>query len=233
MSMQEDKCDALWYDLRMEQRTGRQNQKQRTRNALVAVARELVSQGRLPSVAEVAEAALVSPATAYRYFPDKLSLLRAALQDAQPRSEQMATPIADESADPAERVARATQIFLRLVHKQEALVRSVMALSLVESIEAHAHGEEVASLRPGYRLAWITEALAPLEGTIDAAVLQRLKHALAIVISSEALLSLQDVSGLDAESAIDICVWRARTLVQAVVDDQAGGAGRNESNPVA
>src|SRR5437773_1158752 len=83
-------------------RTGRQNQKQRTRNAIVSTARDLVRQGRLPSVAEVAEAALISPATAYRYFPDQLSLLRAALQEAKPRDEQIATPVPDATVDPAE-----------------------------------------------------------------------------------------------------------------------------------
>ena len=143
----------------MEQRAGRQNQKQRTRNAIVATARDLVSQGKLPSVAEVAEAALVSPATAYRYFPDQLSLLRAALQEALPRDEEIATPIHEETADVAERVARATTAFLRLTLKRESLVRAVMALSLLQSVEAPANRQEAAALRPGYRLAWIAEAL--------------------------------------------------------------------------
>jgi len=210
----------------MEQRAGRQNQKQRTRNAIVATARDLVSQGRLPSVAEVAEAALVSPATAYRYFPDQLSLLRAALQEALPRDEEIATPMLDENADPAERVAHATTAFLRLTLKRETLVRAVMALSLLQSVEAPANRQEAVALRPGYRLAWITQALAPLEGTIDADELRRLRNALAVVMSSEALIALQDVSSLDADTAVDICAWAARTLVQAVVSNHTGEAGR-------
>jgi AcrR family transcriptional regulator len=210
----------------MEQRAGRQNQKQRTRNAIVATARDLVSQGKVPSVAEVAEAALVSPATAYRYFPDQLSLLRAALQEALPRDEEIATPIHDETADVAERVAHATTAFLRLTLKRESLVRAVMALSLLQSVEAPANRQEAAALRPGYRLAWIAQALAPLEGRIDADALRRLRNALAVVVSSEALIALQDVSSLDAEEAVDICVWAARTLVQATVSNHTGKADR-------
>lgn len=206
----------------MEQRKGRENQKLRTRNAIVVAARDLVIQGRLPSVVEVAEAALVSSATAYRYFPDQLSLLRAALQDALPHVEEIATPLDDMTTEPAERVARATEAFLRLTLKREPLVRAVMALSLLQSVEAPASRPEAVALRPGYRLAWIAAALAPLEGTIAADELRRLTRALAVVMSSEALIALQDVCGLDADTAVDICAWAARTLVQAVVGEHPG-----------
>jgi AcrR family transcriptional regulator len=53
------------------QQVGRVNQKRRTRAAIVAAAIELVEQGQSPTVAEVADAALVSRATAYRFFPRK------------------------------------------------------------------------------------------------------------------------------------------------------------------
>jgi AcrR family transcriptional regulator len=57
------------------QQAGRVNQKRRTRAAIVAAAVELVEQGQSPTVAEVADAALVSRATAYRYFPTQEYLL--------------------------------------------------------------------------------------------------------------------------------------------------------------
>src|SRR3978361_1869008 len=59
--------------------TGRIRQKARTREALVAAARELVATGgRAPTVAEAAPGADVSRTTAYRYFPTQRSLLLAA-----------------------------------------------------------------------------------------------------------------------------------------------------------
>ena len=48
---------------------GRANQKARTRAALLQAATELVRDGRPPSIPEVADRALISVATAYRYFP--------------------------------------------------------------------------------------------------------------------------------------------------------------------
>src|SRR5690606_33576508 len=53
----------------------RANQKQRTRQAIVEAASELVRTGQAPTLAEVAERARVSRATAYRYFPTPESLL--------------------------------------------------------------------------------------------------------------------------------------------------------------
>ncbi|MBV9485355.1 MAG: hypothetical protein JO246_04800, partial [Frankiaceae bacterium] len=58
--------------------TGRTNQKRRTREALVAAARDIVASGRTPSVEEAARAAAISRTTAYRYFPTQHALLSAA-----------------------------------------------------------------------------------------------------------------------------------------------------------
>src|SRR6478752_3866668 len=57
---------------------GRTAQKTRTRNALVAAARELVANGENPTVEQAAAAASISRATAYRYFPNARALLLAA-----------------------------------------------------------------------------------------------------------------------------------------------------------
>ena len=66
----------------VESMAGRANQKLRTRNAIVAAAAELSRTGREVTIPEVARAALVSEATAYRYFPDLAGLLREAIAEA-------------------------------------------------------------------------------------------------------------------------------------------------------
>ena len=58
--------------------SGRTGQKRRTRDALVAAARELVASGATPTVEAAAESASISRTTAYRYFPNQRSLLVAA-----------------------------------------------------------------------------------------------------------------------------------------------------------
>ena len=57
---------------------GRVRQKRRTRQALVAAARQLVAEGVTPTVESAAEHAGVSRTTAYRYFASQAALLAAA-----------------------------------------------------------------------------------------------------------------------------------------------------------
>src|SRR5215218_8261339 len=58
--------------------TGRTRQKARTRDAMVVAARALLGEGVTPTVEQSAERAGVSRTTAYRYFPNRRSLLVAA-----------------------------------------------------------------------------------------------------------------------------------------------------------
>src|ERR1700742_4804193 len=94
--------------------TGRVNQKLRTRNAIIAAAIELSRTGREVTMPEVARAALVSEATAYRYFPDLASLLREAIAGQLPSPEEALAHVADSTARVV-RVAAATEFLLRHV----------------------------------------------------------------------------------------------------------------------
>jgi AcrR family transcriptional regulator len=79
---------------------GRANQKLRTRTAIVQAAAELSRTGREVTMPEIAKAALVSEATAYRYFPDLASLLREAIAGQLPAAAEALQPVAD-SDDPS------------------------------------------------------------------------------------------------------------------------------------
>src|SRR5262245_57005938 len=59
----------------VEPRQPREAQKRRTRAVIVAAARKLVSEGKTPSIDEVAAAADVSRRTIYMYFPTLDQLL--------------------------------------------------------------------------------------------------------------------------------------------------------------
>src|SRR5882757_9235858 len=86
---------------------GRANQKLRTRTAIVQAAAELSRTGREVTMPEVAKAALVSEATAYRYFPDLVSLLREAIAGQIPSPEEALASVVG-SVDPVVRIAAAT-----------------------------------------------------------------------------------------------------------------------------
>src|SRR6201996_6993470 len=94
--------------------TGRVNQKLRTRNAIIAAATELSRTGREVTMPEVARAALVSEATAYRYFPDLASLLQEAIAGQLPGPEKALGAVRG-STDPVTRVAAVTEFLLRHV----------------------------------------------------------------------------------------------------------------------
>src|SRR5246127_4308647 len=93
---------------------GRANQKLRTRPAIVQAAAELSRTGRELTMPEIAKAALVSEATAYRYFPDLASLLQEAIAGQLPTPDEALASVAD-SVDPVVRVGAATEFLLRHV----------------------------------------------------------------------------------------------------------------------
>ena len=206
------------YSIVMDMSTGgRQNQRERTRRAIVAAAAKLIAAGSLPTMSEVAGEALVSTATAYRYFPDQLSLLNAALRDGYAGMGERFEPDVGTERDLERRVDAATEGLLRRIVEREALVRTVMALSLLRSVDGATPHEEAVGVRPGFRRAWIDEALRPAETEFDPEKLRLLKLALGAVMSSEALFALEDVMGVESDEAIVVCRWMARTLTGAMM----------------
>jgi AcrR family transcriptional regulator len=195
--------------------SSRVNQKERTRQAIVAATREIIRTGGEVTMPAVAKSALVSEATAYRYFPDLVSLLREALAGVWPSPEMALAPVAG-SDDPVERVACATQALLRHVLTYQSAVRAMIAATITRPGDAAA--------RPGLRFGLIDYALRPL--AVDDAVLAQLKRDLAVVVSAEALFTLTDLCGLSPEDAIASAVHTARTLTQAVTGENRLAAAR-------
>jgi len=193
----------------VESMAGRANQKLRTRNAIVQAAADLSRTGREVTMSEVAKAALVSEATAYRYFPDLVSLLREAIAGQLPDAAEALAPVAD-CDDPVARVAAATEFLLRHVLSRQGVVRAMIAATITRPGQPQA--------RPGLRFGLIDSALAPLDHTLgftDPAALTQLKRGLSVVVSAEALFSLTDLYGLDPEDAIRSIVRTATTLTRA------------------
>ena len=189
--------------------SSRVNQKERTRQAIVAATRELIRTGGEVTMPAVAKSALVSEATAYRYFPDLVSLLREALAGVWPSPETALAPVAG-SDDPVERVACATQALLRHVLIYQSAVRAMIAATITRPGDAAA--------RPGLRFGLIDHAIRPLSA--DYAVLAQLKRDLAVVVSAEALFILTDLCGLSPEDAIASAVRTACTLTGAARENR-------------
>ncbi len=192
--------------------TGRTRQKQRTRSALVAAARELVARGGLaPTVAEAAEAASVSRTTAYRYFPTQRALLLAAHPEVEAAS--MLPP--GVGNDPEERLEAAVRGFLAMVVDTEVQQRTMLRLSL----EADA-ATRALPLRQGRAIRWFSEALAPLAPRLGDGAVHRLAVAVRAVAGIESLVWLVDVAGLSVDDAVDQMVWSAVALLRRAAPDR-------------
>ncbi|MGC5568018.1 TetR/AcrR family transcriptional regulator [Streptomyces sp. FR-108] len=194
---------------------GRTNQKLRTRTAILAAARELIEAGSEVAMPAIARAALVSEATAYRYFPDLPSLISEALAGAWLPPAEALAPVAG-SADPAERIAFACDYLLRGILARQGSVRAMIAATITRP--------ETVAARPGIRFGLIDEALRPMEDTLGAAdpdAFAQLKRGLAVVVSAEALFVLTDLCGLEADEAVASAVRTAVALTRAATHPAA------------
>lgn len=190
---------------------GRDNQKIRTRRAIIDACRELIRSGSVVTMPEIARAALVSEATAYRHFLDLVSLVKEALEGMWPSPATALAPVA-ESADPVERIGFACEFLLRHVLAYQGSVRAVIAATVT-------HPDRAAA-RPGFRFGLIDEALDPVTDTIPGASASRLaelKVDLAAVVSADALFSLTDLCRLSPEEAVASLVRTAQTITRAAV----------------
>jgi AcrR family transcriptional regulator len=200
-------------------RTGRANQKERTRTAIVGAARELITSGAEVTMSAVATRALVSEATAYRYFSDLPALLAEAITGTWPTAAEALAPMG-HTDDPVERIGYATGVLLSGVHAYQGAVRAMIAAAVARP--------EVSRLRPGLRFGLIDEALAPWAATVAAAdreLVEQLGRDLAVVVSAEAFFTLTDLCGLSPDAAIASAVHTARVLTAAAVREIPADAG--------
>jgi AcrR family transcriptional regulator len=193
--------------------TGRTSQKTRTRDALVSAARKLMATGATPTIEEAATAASIGRATAYRYFPNQRALLTATFPALAETSLLGDTP----PADPEARLEVVVDAIARQVVEHEPELRNMLRLSL----EPDPAKRGDLPFRTGRRIAWVAEAIAPLEGRLPDADLRRLVHAIAAAVGIDSFVWLTDIAGLSRDQAVENMRWSARSLLQVALDPGA------------
>ncbi len=195
-------------------RSARQN---RTRKDLLQAAARLMAEGRRPSLEEIAEAALVSRATAYRYFPGlEALLLEAALDVEVPSAEALFKDV--RSSDPVLRVEQVASALHDMTIANEASLRMMLIQSLQRTLQDGAD----APVRQNRRTPLIEAALAPARREFEPAALQRLVRALGVVVGIEAMVVFKDVLGVDDAEALKIKTLMIRALVKAARTSRSG-----------
>ncbi len=196
---------------------GRARQKQRTRAALVAAARELVDDGVTPTVEQAAEHAGISRTTAYRYFPNQRALLVATY----PEIAEPSLLDAPGLDDPVDRLDVVAESITRQIVEHEPELRAMLRLSLAP--DRAEHGE--LPFRKGRRITWVADALEPLRDQFSDHELERLVRVIAAVLGIEVLVWYTDIAGLTRPQAVKLMRWSARALLQSALDER-GGADR-------
>jgi AcrR family transcriptional regulator len=191
---------------------GRANQKARTRAALLQAAAELVRQGRPPSMPEAADRALVSVATAYRYFSSAEDLWweasnvalgwQATLDEARQRVEAA-------GSDPHARLEALIRSLGFAMLDDQVPVRQIAKGALEQWFrQADKPDSERVPIRQGRRNEQIRNVVAPLAGKLATKDIDRIARALGLVVGTEAVIALTDAVGLDVPAA-------KRTLLDA------------------
>jgi AcrR family transcriptional regulator len=199
---------------------GRVNQRRRTRRALIDAALALGEGGRKPSFAEVAERAMVSRATAYRYYASVEDLMADALfERAVPPLETVFKP----GDDPAEAAARAARTMNKLLLDDEMGLHAVQRSFMSTWLDAPPQSRPP---RPGRRMQYVTPIVDALKGELTPAARRRLAHALAMVMGTEAALALRDVAGTGVDEALQVSGWAARALVRQALAEAHERTGR-------
>jgi AcrR family transcriptional regulator len=188
---------------------GRTQQKQRTRQALVDAAREMVALGGTPTVEEAAAKAAISRTTAYRYFPSQRALLLAA----HPEMEAQSLLPENAPADVEARLDLVIQNFLRLIVDTEAQQRTMLRLSLDPDPSLRGN----LPLRQGRAIGWFTEALAPLSTRMSESQMRRLAVAIRSAAGIEALVWLTDIAGLSRAEAVELMRESAKALLRSTL----------------
>jgi AcrR family transcriptional regulator len=190
---------------------GRPQQRLRTRKDLLQAAARLMRKGVQPSLEDVAAEAMVSRATAYRYFPDIGALLAEAALDIEvPDADTLFG--GDTSQDAAARLEKVDAALHDAVVENEPQMRRMLAHAVVHSLDSP---DDATPPRQNRRLPLIEAALAPARAQFAPATLRRLQYALALIMGTEGVIVARDVLRIDDAETRRMKRWAIRALVEA------------------
>lgn len=196
----------------------------RTRRLLIDTAMSMYEQGAFPSITEVANAAQLSRATAYRYFPTQSALVSAMVD------ESLGPILAWQPTQPdaRQRIAELLSFAYPQMLQHEGVLRAALHLSLQQWADNRSHPNNEEKLVRGNRKRLLKLAVEPLEGKLAPEALQRVIHAFSLIYGSEVFMVLKDIWHLDDAGIQDVTQWMGKAiLLQAETD--AKQAAQDES----
>jgi hypothetical protein len=120
------------------------------------------------------------------------------------------------TGDDAEaRLAALLDKFGPIVVAEEVPLRTALRVYLDTWLEARRGGDTTPKVREGRRMRWLDTALEPARRQLTRAQWRRLRAALALTLSIDALVVMKDVAQLDDEEALEVLHWAALALLRA------------------
>jgi len=184
---------------------------------LLEEAVELVRRGRIPSVAEVALAARVSRATAYRYFASRSKLVSAVIAEAL-APVRRAVP---QAGDPKRRLRELLNRTYSRFSEYEPHMRAALQLALEHQSLERAGLLREEPFRRGQREEILRVTLAPLRAQLAPRAWNRLLRALAVVYGIEPMIVLKDICGTNDRETKAVVRWMMDALVDAALREDA------------
>jgi AcrR family transcriptional regulator len=187
----------------------------RTYHLLLTTAMEVIRDGHVPSIAELAMRAHVSRATAYRYFPSRSVLITAVVDTS-------LGPVRTWQSKEKNGHARVIEMFTTTFpsfKEFEPQLRSAVQLSLEQWALERAGLLEEEPYRRGHRMNILAHAVQPFEGQLKPRVLDRLKKALSVIYGIEPHIVLKDIWGVGDREVEAIALWMADALVSAALKE--------------
>jgi AcrR family transcriptional regulator len=201
---------------RLQLDSGRINQKLRTRKAILQAVSRILKHNPNPSLEEIAQEALISRATIYRYFPKIESLLiEAVLELKMLEPEALFIETAD---DPIKRVIRVHHFLYDAAVESEVNFRQFLKATLSQWLEGK---DKELQLRSGRRISMLAEALKAQKASLDEETFQKLIFSLSVMVGIESLIVLRDVCEVSYQDGREIMEWAIGQLVTSVLEKQA------------
>ncbi|CQI00377.1 TetR family transcriptional regulator [Yersinia enterocolitica] len=196
----------------------------RTRRLLIDTAMSMYEQGAFPSITEVANAAQLSRATAYRYFPTQSALVSAMVD------ESLGPILAWQptQSDARQRIAELLSFAYPRMLQHEGVLRAALHLSLQQWADNRSNPNNEEKLIRGNRKRLLKLAVEPLEGKLTPAALQRVIHAFSLIYGSEVFMVLKDIWHLDDAGIQDVTQWMGKAILLQPETD-ARQAAQDES----
>ena len=118
---------------------------------------------------------------------------------------------------PAERLDAVVRADHELVLEHESAFRTALR-AMVAPRDDESDGTP---RRPGNRLRYLGEAVAPLRGELGAETSERLIAALALCVGIESVIVTKDICALPANAAASVKRWAAAALLEAALREAA------------